>query len=49
MDSILPKSLIPVEIVVVHSNLPLGKDRSFGYARLFVCLLCGVLHCVGAG
>ena len=31
MDSILPKSLIRVGIVVVPFNSPLAKDKSFGY------------------
>jgi FKBP-type peptidyl-prolyl cis-trans isomerase len=35
MDSILQKSLILVAIVDVPFNLPLAKDKSFGYVVVF--------------
>ena len=48
MDLILPKSLIPVGIVVVHFNLPSVKDKSFGYVHPVkcVCVFIYVCECV---
>lgn len=46
MDLILPKSLIPVGIVVVHFNLPSVKDKSFGYVHPVKCVCVYIYICL---